>query len=253
MIVYFSGTGNSRYTAQFLAEKLQEQMVDAGAWIKGGKRASLRSEKPWIFVSPTYGWRIPRVLEAWIRAGDFRGCRDAYFVMTCGDGIGAAPEKNRKLCGQKAFSYLGTAKVVMPENYLAMFSVPGEAEAAEIRRHAKETMDGLVEKIRKKDMLPEPNPGLVGHLCTSFVNPLFYRFCIKARPFHVEGNCVSCGACVEACPLNNIRLVDGKPQWGKACTHCMACICGCPTEAIEYGSRSKGKTRYRCPAYKSGN
>ncbi len=34
---------------------------------------------------------------------------------------------------------------------------------------------------------------------------------------------------------------------GDACTHCMACICGCPAEAIEYGSRSRGKARYQCP------
>jgi len=52
---------------------------------------------------------------------------------------------------------------------------------------------------------------------------------------------------VEACPLNNIRLNDSKPVWSKNCTHCMACICGCPSEAIEYGKRSRGKPRYQCP------
>ena len=45
-------------------------------------------------------------------------------------------------------------------------------------------------------------------------------------------------------PLNNIRLENGKPVWGKHCTHCMACICYCPKEAIEYGKKSKGKPRY---------
>ena len=39
---------------------------------------------------------------------------------------------------------------------------------------------------------------------------------------------------MERCPLNNIRLENGKPVWGKHCTHCMACICDCPKEAIEY-------------------
>lgn len=42
-----------------------------------------------------------------------------------------------------------------------------------------------------------------------------------------------------AVPLNNIRLENGKPVWGKHCTHCMACICDCPKEAIEYGKRAK--------------
>ena len=52
----------------------------------------------------------------------------------------------------------------------------------------------------------------------------------------------------EKCPLNNIRLENGKPVWGKNCTHCMACICYCPKEAIEYGKKSKGKPRYHFEA-----
>ena len=48
--------------------------------------------------------------------------------------------------------------------------------------------------------------------------------------------------------MNNIRLENGKPVWGKNCTHCMACICYCPKEAIEYGKKSKGKPRHHFEA-----
>jgi len=41
-----------------------------------------------------------------------------------------------------------------------------------------------------------------------------------------------------------VDLKDGKPVWGKQCTHCMACICYCPAKAIEYGKKSVGKPRY---------
>ena len=75
----------------------------------------------------------------------------------------------------------------------------------------------------------------------------YIEFYVKADAFFATHACIGCGACVEVCPLNNIHLNDGKPVWDKHCTHCMACICGCPTEAIEYGKRSKGKPRYRCP------
>ena len=81
------------------------------------------------------------------------------------------------------------------------------------------------------------------------VNALFYRFNVKAKPFHVAGSCVSCGKCAAACPLGNIRMEQGLPVWGKRCTHCMACICGCPTGAIEYGKVSQGKPRYQYPDY----
>ena len=62
------------------------------------------------------------------------------------------------------------------------------------------------------------------------------------------GDCIGCGKCVELCPLNNIHLENGKPLWGKNCTHCMACICYCPKEAIEYGKKSRGKPRYHFEA-----
>ena len=59
--------------------------------------------------------------------------------------------------------------------------------------------------------------------------------------------CIGCGKCEKVCPLDNIRLKKGKPEWGGDCTHCMACICSCPREAIEYGKKTLGKRRYLCP------
>ena len=53
---------------------------------------------------------------------------------------------------------------------------------------------------------------------------------------------------MELCPLNNIHLENGKPVWGKNCTHCMVCICYCPKEAIEYGKKSRNKPRYHFEA-----
>lgn len=83
---------------------------------------------------------------------------------------------------------------------------------------------------------------------TASVNPAFYRFFVKADAFRVTDACTGCGRCVELCPLNNVHLKNGKPVWGKNCTHCMACICYCPKEAIEYGKKSKGKPRYHVEA-----
>lgn len=53
MIVYFTGTGNSRYCAEFLADRLQDSCTDAFHFIRDGIAADLSSEKPWVFVSPT--------------------------------------------------------------------------------------------------------------------------------------------------------------------------------------------------------
>ena len=254
MILYFSGTGNSRYCAQMFAEKLGEPAVDMGELLRQKKTGTFRSETPWIFVSPTYAWQLPHVLEQWIRRSHFIGSRDAYFVMTCGDDIGAAGEKLKKLCRYMGFTYRGVLETVMPENYVAMFPVPEKEEADLIVAAARPVLEQGMAWIREGKSFPEKTLHLPDRVKSGPINGLFYAFGVKAKPFFATDDCTGCGRCEALCPLGNISMEEGKavrrPVWGKRCTHCMACICGCPSGAIEYGKRSKGKPRYRCIEYK---
>ena len=100
MIYYLTGTGNSRWAAQLLADHLHDTAEDAAPALKSGLAPSLHSEKPWVFVCPTYGWQIPHVFADLLRRTGFDGSRKAYFVLTCGDDIGAAGPRLRKLCGE---------------------------------------------------------------------------------------------------------------------------------------------------------
>ena len=129
MIVYFSGTGNSRYCAKLLAEWLDDTVLDAIPFIREGRAAELASDAPWIFVAPVYSWQLPHVFADFIRSGSFSGSREAYFVITCGNDIGAAADGVHALCAEKGFRDQGTLPVVMPENYIAMFAAPREDEA----------------------------------------------------------------------------------------------------------------------------
>ena len=247
MIVYFSGTGNSRYVAQLLAKELNDELLDAVKHIKAGERGALHSEKPWIFVGPVYGWQLPRVFADYIRTAELSGCLDAYFVMTCGSDIGNASEYASALCKAKGLAYKGMLEVVMPENYIAMFPVPDAVQSARIIDQSKPTILKGASLIRQGQPFPEKKPSVLDRLKSGTVNNLFYRFFVKADSFYAKDTCIGCGKCELHCMLNNIHLSDGKPVWGNACTHCMACICGCPVEAIEYGKASKGKPRYQCP------
>ena len=247
MIVYFSATGNSRYCARLLGSLLSDTCLDAAPFIRDGIAAELSSDTPWVFVCPTYSWRLPRLFRDFIRSGRFSGSRDAYFVLTCGSDIGNAAVWNRALCGEKGLQYRGTLPVVMPENYIALFTAPEEAEARSIIALARPALERGAGQIAAGASFPEGKAGISDRLKSGIVNTLFYRFHVTARPFTVSDACVSCGRCEQACPLGNIRLRDGRPVWGGRCTHCMACICGCPAKAIEYGKISRGKPRYQCP------
>ena len=67
MIFYLTGTGNSRWAARLLADHLQDTAEDAAPYLKSGLTPSLHSEKPWIFVCPTYGWQIPHIFADLLR------------------------------------------------------------------------------------------------------------------------------------------------------------------------------------------
>lgn len=247
MVLYFTGTGNSTYVAEKIAEITGDVLFSMTDKIRKNSGENIVSEKALVFVTPTYGWRIPRVVEEWIMKVDFPENSRAYFIMTCGDGIGNAGAYLDKLCRKKGFAYMGCAEIVMPENYVAMFPVPGEDEALSIVRNADPVIRKTAERIRAGMPLPVRKPSFAGKLESGIVNDLFYKFFVKADKFYTESSCNGCGRCTRVCPMNNIRLVNEKPHWGDACTHCMACICGCPQKAIEYGKKSKGKPRYHCP------
>ena len=244
MVIFFTGTGNSRYVAEGIALLTNDKLVSANEFIKATKTASFTSEAPYVFVSPTYAWRIPQIFLDFIESGTFSGNSSAYFLMTCGDDIGSAGEFLTELCGKKNLDFKGVAKVLMPENYVAMYDVPNKAESEQIIADADRTIKTISELIKSGRALPFEKKSSFANLKSRQINPIFYSLFVKAKGFRVTDKCIGCGKCEELCPLNNIKLSDGKPIYGKDCTHCMACICGCPTEAIEYKKKTVGKLRY---------
>lgn len=251
MIVYFSGTGNSRYAASLLAHRLGDDLLDGGAWMKEGKRADLTSDKPWVFVAPTYAWQLPRVFDAFLRQGRFAGSREAWFVMTCGDDIGNPEKELKDLCRAMGLTFRGVLGVVMPENYITLFRAPEKEEAAQIIAAAHPVLEEGARLIARGEPFPQRKKGFLDPVKSGFVNRTFYPLFVKDKAFRVTEDCNGCGLCEKLCPLNNIAMEEKRPLWKGNCTQCMACICGCPKEAIEYGRRSRGKTRYWCPDYKA--
>jgi ferredoxin len=178
-----------------------------------------------------------------MRTARFDGSKDLYFVLTCGAGTYGAQTYAKRLCEETGMNFRGFKTVVMPENYIAMFNVPDQEKSARIVAAAMRPVKAAVKSIAAGEDMPEKNPPL-GMFMSTIVNWFFYKFTISDKGFHLEKPCVSCGKCVELCPLNNVSLVDGKPVWGGNCTHCMACICGCPAECIEYNKASQKRRRY---------
>ena len=63
--------------------------------------------------------------------------------------------------------------------------------------------------------------------------------------FSINESCVGCGLCDKICPVNNIEIVDGKPQFLHHCDHCLGCLNLCPQDAINWKDKTVGKKRYK--------
>jgi ferredoxin len=246
MILYFSGTGNSEYTARRIGKEIDDEVINLFDKIRTIDYSDMKSERPWVIVVPTYAWRIPHIVSDWLEKTNFSGNKGIYFVMTCGGSIGNAGKYLETLCTEKNMNYCGCAEIVMPENYIALFSTPTEDQALQIIERAESVIDNTALHIKNGDKLPKRDISFGDKMNSGIINALFYPVFVNAKKFYATENCVSCGKCVNVCPLKNIRIENGKPKWGDHCTHCMACICKCPKEAIEYGKHSKGLPRYIC-------
>lgn len=244
-IIFFSGTGNSKYAAKRIAQIMgigSDELLDAGREIKAGRPGVIEDEDV-VVCTPVYAWRTPEVLEDWLRSSVFRGKR-IWYVMTCGDQIGGADKYNEKLSGDLGLTHMGTAEIIMPENYIAMFNAPFEEEARSIIRAAKGPIDEAAWHIKNGEPIPPVHQFFIWKAGSAVVRPVFSKLFIKDKAFKAGPDCTGCGLCEELCPMNNIKIVGGRPVWNGDCTHCMACICRCPEEAIEYGRGSIGRFRY---------
>ena len=126
MILYFSGTGNSKYVAEKLAELLGEELFN----IEGSHRLPMMvDDEPLGIVFPVYAWGLPRIVadyfsnkrfvEGTLTKGSNITNKFVWTVMTCGDDMGYADvilEKNIKRTVNAAYS------LQMPNTYV---SLPG--------------------------------------------------------------------------------------------------------------------------------
>lgn len=138
MIVYFTGTGNSRWVAEKISLIIGDEVVNSFEYIRSQKKAELHSERPFVFVCPTYGWRIPRIFQSFIENAELSGSNKAYFVMDCGGEIGNASPYIKKLCDLKSLNIWVFSKFLCRKIILHFSVCPkGKKRQNHFRRRAE--------------------------------------------------------------------------------------------------------------------
>ena len=251
MILYFSASGNTRYIAELIAEKLGDECIDLGVRIRDGDFTRVTSKKPFVICSPVYVCEMPVMLRDYLKRLRFRGNRNVYFVFTSGGYAGMSGSLAKGLFKRKGMRYMGHAELTMPGNHIVSNAYP-QPSPKECRRRisaaANET-GHIAAVIRHGGRLKARHVFLFEKLVILPFNPLWRKFISTDGKFFTTEKCIGCSKCSRICPLHNITMKDGRPVWGGSCDHCMACILNCPFEAIEFGSITQTKEKYNIRHY----
>lgn len=252
MIFYFSGTGNSLYAAQKIAEAcggsvycIPDEMRQKDESLKYFPKA----DEPIGFVYPVYAWAPPSMVIEFIRRFCVPDYKDhfTYSVATCSQNIGNTMNVLKKEIKKKGMTLHSGYSLVMPNNYIILNDVDEKETEERKLRDADKRIGFIIENIQKRNIgIFDVEKGMLPGLLTTVINPFFNRFGMNPGRFYATDACTACGLCEKVCPVDNIKVND-KPVFADACVQCMACIQRCPEAAIQYGKSTLKKGRYVNP------
>ena len=186
MVFYFSGTGNSKYIGRRISDGIGDELFSINSALKNDMYFNNTDTDLLVFSVPTYAWQIPHIVRDWIEKSAFKKGAKAYFVLNCGGEIANAEKYVRRLCDKMDFQFMGCGEIVMPENYLAMFSTPTAEQGKKIIARAEPVIDEIIASIKCNAPLQPRKSGFGGKMMSSIVNILFYPLCVKANKFVVD-------------------------------------------------------------------
>lgn len=234
MIVYFSGTGNSRWVAEELAKRLGDEAICVTQFDQ------VDQSQPFGLVCPIYAWQVPEIMERFWKQHELDPSTYRYAVVTCGDNVGRAIEKLDQIQSlDAAFS------VTMPNNYVIGFDIDSPEVIAAKLTAADSTLDDIVADIQAQRSIRRYEKGKLAWYFGGLAGWAFRKFARTTKPFYVQDQCIRCGRCARDCPEQVIKLVTGKPTWQVSnCQMCLKCLHACPVQAIQYGRSTVKKGRY---------
>ena len=243
-IYWFSGSGNSFHVAQQIGAALNAELVPIAA---PGAAQGPPADRIGI-VCPVYGFGLPALVMRFIATMPVGESPHAFCVVTCGGMAGAAIGIAERLLKTRGVTLSSGFVVRMPDNYPPFGGAPGAEKTASINARADERIAEVTAALSTDAPGRVERPTIITRAAGRFISYWFARSLAKTdRKFFADDKCNQCGICARVCPVENIELFEGRPQWLGHCEQCYACFHWCPQKAVQYGKRTGRQVRYHHP------
>ena len=246
MIFYFSGTGNTKWAAEQLAQSTGDVLRYIPDELKKEScDYTLQEGERLGFCFPTHGWQQPRIVREFIRKAIFRSTSYIYALTTSCDNIGHAKRIFNKELRRQGLQTDAAIDVVMPESNVCFSFLHLDTPERERQKinAAKQRMQHICEVIVNCQRgVEELVKGAIPYTYTYVIGGYYNKHLITDQHFWVDEEvCVKCGQCAKLCPVNDI--LGTPPQWKHdgSCTNCLACYHHCPKHAIHWGKMKRGQ------------
>lgn len=240
MGLYLSGTGNTRHCTELLLKELSLMPLSDGQvlWVplEDERAGELASEQEFIILAyPTQFSNMPVMVREFIRKNEKIWQGKKVFCMTTmglfsGDGTGCAARLLKKYGAE----IVGGLQVKMPDSICdSKLLKKSREEKQKMIEAADQKILGAAASMMRGNY-PREGLGIFSHLAGLFGQRLWFRG--KTRDYSdrikISPDCSGCGICARTCPMNNLRVENGRAQAQGKCTMCYRCVNLCPRRAI---------------------
>ena len=240
LLFYFSGTGNTKW----IADKIQNKLNELGNIIhkiniENIDEDILNKINNYDFIiigTPIYAEMGPKLIQDFVKnipkAKEKIKC---ILYSTQGGNTGCETENMNKILSNKGYDVVIKVNIKMINNYY--FSVgkkPSKFQIENILTDAEKKVDLIVNKFLKGERYLEnisKTRLCFGKVAAKGFNKLLPKL---SNNFKVTEHCIKCGMCVRNCPKGNIVFENGGVVFHSNCILCLRCIYMCPSNAIFY-------------------
>ena len=245
VMIYFSGTGNSRYIAEQFAKRMHiktysiEQNVDFDTL--------LVNEDTIAVCYPIYGSCVPGIMRKFVEKYKTHFIRKKLIIfctqmLFSGDGARAFA-RLLKGCDERV---LYAEHFLMPNNICNFFLFPiTERERIKKPEKALKKLDLVCTDIQN-GIVKKRGWNAFSTLLGKTQNIAYPKMERKGKsPFRTDETCTGCGLCVKSCPAHNLALVNGRVIQKNNCTLCYRCVNLCPKQSCTVYLHKKPKRQYK--------